>query len=110
MGAGLKKSIFSFGTDGSLPIYFFLTNFLIIYSDLKINQLNMFILLCFISIGYSIHINKHGNFVDDVKCSIYIKTGAIRVFHGFNVVYKPAPYFPITDHFDVMTSFSEEDC
>ncbi|CAD8199908.1 unnamed protein product [Paramecium pentaurelia] len=62
----------------------------------------MIFLLCIIGIAVSVHINKHGNFVDE--------NGAIRIFHGFNVVYKPAPYFPITDHFDVMTSFSDEDC
>jgi hypothetical protein len=26
--------------------------------------------------------------------------GRSRLFHGFNAVYKSAPYIPITDHFD----------
>lgn len=41
---------------------------------------------------------------------INIKNGNIRIFHGVNVVYKPYPYYPETDHFDPMTSFSREDC
>ncbi|CAD8189631.1 unnamed protein product [Paramecium pentaurelia] len=38
------------------------------------------------------------------------QNGAIRIFHGFNVVYKQAPYLPKTEGFDYMESFSEEDC
>lgn len=33
----------------------------------------------------------------------------IVTFHGFNTVYKPYPYIPVTDHFDPKTSLSSED-
>ncbi|CAD8101706.1 unnamed protein product [Paramecium primaurelia] len=62
----------------------------------------MIILFSVIGIIHCFHINKQGNFVDD--------DGTIRIFHGLNIVYKPPPYYPIMDHFDVMTSFSDLDC
>ncbi|CAD8203245.1 unnamed protein product [Paramecium pentaurelia] len=38
------------------------------------------------------------------------ENGAIRIFHGFNVVYKQPPYIPKTEGFDYMETFSEIDC
>ncbi len=43
-----------------------------------------------------------GYFVDEF--------GRFRLFHGVNVIYKLAPYYPpILDKFDADISFSEED-
>ncbi|RUS19835.1 glycoside hydrolase superfamily [Endogone sp. FLAS-F59071] len=35
--------------------------------------------------------------------------GRERYFHGVNVIYKGAPYYPVYDHFDPQYSFSVED-
>ena len=35
--------------------------------------------------------------------------GRERFFHGTNVVYKSAPFLPVVDRFDALTSFSVED-
>eukprot|EP01135_Chromosphaera_perkinsii_P002150 Nk52_evm84s217 gene=Nk52_evmTU84s217 len=35
--------------------------------------------------------------------------GRMRIFHGVNVVYKKAPYFPVTTHFHPTLSLSRED-
>ncbi|CAD8110655.1 unnamed protein product [Paramecium sonneborni] len=50
----------------------------------------------------SIQLNERKYFQDE--------NGAIRIFHGFNVVYKQAPYIPKIEGFDYMETFSEEDC
>lgn len=39
----------------------------------------------------------------------YDSQGRQRFFRGLNVVYKGAPYHPITDHWDPLESFSRED-
>eukprot|EP00050_Salpingoeca_kvevrii_P012279 m.21381 g.21381 ORF g.21381 m.21381 type:complete len:500 (+) comp3920_c0_seq1:16-1515(+) len=40
---------------------------------------------------------------------IFDAEGRECLFHGVNVVYKSAPYVPLTDHFDPIRSFAEED-
>jgi len=47
--------------------------------------------------------------VDSNKNKIVDKSGRERFFAGTNVVYKTAPFVPITTHFDAKESFSVED-
>jgi endoglycosylceramidase len=47
--------------------------------------------------------------VDQMNTRFVDEVGRSRVFHGFNVVYKPYPYLPGTSEFDAMTSFADED-
>eukprot|EP01017_Pseudomicrothorax_dubius_P006690 TRINITY_DN11961_c0_g1_i1.p1 TRINITY_DN11961_c0_g1~~TRINITY_DN11961_c0_g1_i1.p1 ORF type:complete len:500 (+),score=135.78 TRINITY_DN11961_c0_g1_i1:185-1684(+) len=37
------------------------------------------------------------------------ESGNVRIYHGFNVVFKDAPYYPETEKWDPLNSFTEED-
>ena len=44
-----------------------------------------------------------------VDNKIVDESGAELLFHGLNVIMKSAPYYPITERFDLNRSFAEED-
>lgn len=58
------------------------------------------LLLCFAAAKISMDPNTR-LFIDEF--------GRSRLFHGFNVVVKSAPFIPITDHFDPQMSLCDED-
>ena len=47
--------------------------------------------------------------VDNKERVLRDAQGRHTIFHGVNVVYKVAPYIPITDHFDSQDSLSDQD-
>jgi len=65
------------------------------------------LLLCVLALGHSI-CGASGPFTSHDN-RLFDSFGREVLFHGVNVIYKSAPYIPITHHFDGNRSFVEQD-